>query len=105
MFIGIEYTTDDRYRNYKFKKFSSEKSAISWKAAGKLEFAFPGAAREDIPPYQQNFHRKLRAVYQMPYLFRQSKKEISKIRGNGYYMLDYQEALYRYYIKNSVREL
>ena len=102
MYIGIEHTTDSSHPQYKFKKFTSKKKAAEWrKNSG--DFAWSGAARNDLPMCQQNFHRRFREVYEMPPFFRVSKKEIKKIQGTGYYTLYYSEALYRYYLKCALK--
>jgi len=77
MIIGIEQTTDMDHQETKIIKLRSEKAAIAWikKGGG---FAWPGAAREDIPSIQRNWHQRLRYAYEMPPGFRISKKEIEK---------------------------
>jgi hypothetical protein len=104
MYIGIERTTDCNHPEYKFRKFKSAIAAIKW-AENSGDFAWPGAARDDIPPSQQNFHRRFRSVYELPYMFRVKKKELSKMQGTGYYSTSRDEALYSYYLKYRIRDV
>lgn len=65
MSYGIESTTDSRYPETKIVKFTSRRAALNWVAKGG-EFAWAGGARKDIPLQQQNWHRRLRDVYEIP---------------------------------------
>lgn len=79
MFYGIEHNTDLRCLDTKVKKFRSKKSAMDWKSGGG-GLAFPGAATNDIPVSQQNWHHRIRKVYEMPTGWRPpSKKILSKM--------------------------
>ena len=69
MIYGIEQTTDLRNRETKVEKFSSMAKAIKWGKRGGA-FAWNGASRSDIDPQTQNWHRRLRSIYQMPYGWR-----------------------------------
>ena len=64
MIYGIEETTDSRFPETKVVKFTSRTRAIAW-AKTDQGFAWSGAARNDIPSVQQNWHRRLRAVYEV----------------------------------------
>ena len=65
MIYGIEQTTDSRYPETKIVKFTSRKRALGWAAQGG-GFAWEGGARGDIPAQQQNWHHRLRDLYEMP---------------------------------------
>ncbi len=62
MIYGIEETTDMRYPETKVVKFGSRNRAIAW-VKDEQGFAWEGAARNDIPSQQQNWHRRLRWIY------------------------------------------
>ena len=64
MIYGIEETTDSRFPETKVVKFTSRKRAIAW-AKTDQGFAWPGAASEDIPIAQRNWHRRLRDIYEV----------------------------------------
>ena len=64
MIYGIEQTTDVRYPETKVVKFTSRKRALAWVAEDQ-GFAWSGAARNDIPVSQQNWHRRLRELYEV----------------------------------------
>lgn len=65
MIYGIEKTTDLRYPETKVVKFTSRKQAIAWASKGG-DFAWAGSARHDIPSQQQNWHHRLRDIYEIP---------------------------------------
>ena len=62
---GIEQTTDSRYPETTIVRFTNRKRALEWKAGGG-GFAWEGGARGDIPVQQQNWHHRLRDLYEMP---------------------------------------
>ena len=64
MIYGIEQTTDSRNPETKVLKFTSRKRAIAW-AQDIQGFAWSGGARNDIPVPQQNWHRRLRDLYEV----------------------------------------
>lgn len=66
MIVCIEQTTDSRSPQTKVQTMRSEAAARRWLAAGSDSFAFPGAARGDLPLTQQNWHRRIRTAYVMP---------------------------------------
>jgi hypothetical protein len=66
MLYGYEQTTDLRYPETKIRRFTSRKAAIDWLRAGRDKFAWPGAADSSLPPVSQNWHRRLRRVFEMP---------------------------------------
>lgn len=65
MIYGVEETTDSRYPETKITKFTSRKAAITWVQKGG-GFAWEGGARNDIPVQQQNWHHRLRDIYEIP---------------------------------------
>ena len=65
MIYGIEQTTDSRYPETKIRRFGGKKAALEW-AKGGGGFAWDGGARHDIPSQQQNWHHRLRDIYEMP---------------------------------------
>lgn len=65
MIYGIEQTTDARYPETVIRKFTSRKAALQW-AKDSGEFAWAGGARSDIPAQEQNWHARLRNIYEMP---------------------------------------
>ena len=78
MFYGVEQTTDQRCPDTKIKKFTSLKQALKWRS-NSGGYAWPGAARNDIPGPLRNFHHRLREVYEMPRGWRKpSSKQLNK---------------------------
>jgi len=79
MFYGVEQTTDMRYPETKIVKFRSKTTALKWESKGG-GYAWKGAADETLPTTQQNFHRRLRSIYETPKGWRPpSKKELTKM--------------------------
>lgn len=66
MFIGISETTDNRYPETEIRRFSRESHAVEWlmdpKGSG---YAWEGGANGSLPVGSQNWHRRLRAVYEV----------------------------------------
>jgi hypothetical protein len=62
--MGIERTTDQRSPEYRLVRLSPRR-ARAWLAEGG-KAAWSGAADERLPVGQQNWHRRIRAVYAMP---------------------------------------
>jgi hypothetical protein len=83
MIVGVEFSTDSRSRHCIIKKFSSLKAAKKWANSeenGKFEDA--GSAKNDLPMTQQNFHKVLRHIHEMPVGWRMpSKKRIQQMKG------------------------
>ena len=65
MFYGIERNTDLRNPDTKIHRFSSRSAALRWSSKGG-GFAYPGAADADLPMTQQNFHHRIRTVWESP---------------------------------------
>src|ERR1035437_7818948 len=65
MIYGIEQTTDSRYPETKIVRFTNRKRALEW-ATGGGGFAWEGGACGDIPVQQQNWHHRLRDLYDLP---------------------------------------
>ena len=80
MIYGIEETTDMRYPETKVVKFTSRKRALTWVKQDQ-GFAWAGGARNDIPVQQQNWHRRLRDIYEV------SERHPSK----GYFEKKYED--------------
>jgi hypothetical protein len=79
MIYGIEQTTDMRDPDTKIRKFSSLRQAERW-AKDSGGFAWNGAVGSEVRPTMQNFHRRMRAIYQMPHSWRPpSKRELGAI--------------------------
>jgi hypothetical protein len=78
MIYGIEQTTDSRYPETKIVNFSSRKRTLeSVKDSGGAACA--GGARSDIPRQEQNWHARLRNIYEMPVGWRPpARKEQNK---------------------------
>ena len=108
MFIGIEKNTDVNNPDTKIKKFQTESSAQKWLDSWDTPYAYPGAADESIPASQQNWHRRIRSVVEMPQNFRLSKKEVMEEyrfwRDSSHHKSDndYKTTIYR---RHSIREL
>jgi hypothetical protein len=88
-YIGVEQNTDSKCEQTVIVRLgSSRKRAEDWLGTGNLGFAFPGAARSDIPGSQQNWHRRLRNAYAMPAGYHLPKKEAERMwearRGSVY---------------------
>lgn len=82
MFVGIEETTDSRYPETVIKKFRSERAAVRWMTEeGANGYAWSGAATHDVPGYQQNWHHRLRCVYEIKARYQPPKKEVNSIVG------------------------
>jgi hypothetical protein len=84
---GIEQTTDSRYPETVIRKFTSKKAALHW-AKDSGGFAWAGGARSDIPVPQQNWHSRLRDVYEMPSGWRppsitEQRKYVERYRGSS----------------------
>lgn len=78
-FMGIEQNTVMKCPQTVIRAFTSERAAKQWLEEWDSPFAFPGAARNDIPGYQQNWHHRLRTVYRMPAGWRKpSKSQIDR---------------------------
>jgi hypothetical protein len=81
MIVCIEETTDSRHPETRITTAASVDAAKRWLAGGG-GYAWDGAAREDLPPSQQNHHRRLRYAYRMPPGWRMpTKKRIESARG------------------------
>jgi hypothetical protein len=65
-YIGIEQNTDLKHPETAIRRFRSEREARRWLDEYETRHAFPGAARNDIPPIQQNWHVRLRRVIVTP---------------------------------------
>lgn len=79
-YIGVEQNTDSKcHQTVIVRLGSSRKRAEEWVGNGDQGFAFPGAARGDIPGSQQNWHRRLRLAYAMPPGYRLPKKEAERM--------------------------
>lgn len=74
-YIGVEQNTDSKYQQTKIVRFGASRARAEAWVAVELGFAFPGAARSDIPGPQQNWHHRLRLAYAMPPGYRLPKKE------------------------------
>jgi hypothetical protein len=75
-YIGIEQNTDLKCEQTVIVRLGASRSrAEAWLGNGDQGFAFPGAARSDIPGSQQNWHHRLRNAYVMPPGYRLPKKE------------------------------
>lgn len=87
MIYGVEQTTDSRYPETVVRKFTSRKAALNWVKDGG-GFAWIGGARSDIPVPQQNWHRRLRDLYEMPPAWRppsitEQKAYVARYRGSS----------------------
>lgn len=77
-YIGVEQNTDLKCQRTVIRRFGARrKAALDWEAE-QLGYAFPGAARSDLPGSQQNWHRRLRNVYEMPPGYRLPTKEAER---------------------------
>lgn len=67
MIYGIEQTTDNRFPETRITQFHSRRraEAIAW-ASEPLGYAWPGSANHDLPGPQQNFHSRIRSIYETP---------------------------------------
>lgn len=88
-FIGIEQNTDSKCHRTVIRRFgASRKAAAEWGKDVDQGFAFPGAARSDVSPGAQNWHHRLRNVYEMPPGYRLPQKEAERrwasYRGSSY---------------------
>lgn len=81
MIYGVEQNTDLRCPNTKIVKFTSIKKAKEWRDKN-LGYAFPGAANEDLPVTQQNWHHRIRTIYEMPYGWRFPSKQYLREKAN-----------------------
>lgn len=78
-YIGIEQNTDLKCPRSTIKRFgASRKRAMEWGGDADQGFAFPGAARSDVSPGMQNWHHRLRSVYEMPAGYRLPQKEAER---------------------------
>lgn len=82
MIIGIEQTTDARSPETRVARLRSRAHAEEWaRASG--DYAWSGAADDAVHVCQQNWHRRLRDVYEMPAGWRMpTKREIEAQRGS-----------------------
>lgn len=79
MFIVIKQSTDSRDNNYILQKFSSLKSAEKWIEKQTCGFAYPAAADNSLPVTQQNYHKLICTIYEMPLNWRMpSRKQLEK---------------------------
>jgi len=88
MIYGIEDTTDTRYPETKIMKFTSRERALAWVAEDQ-GYAWGGSAKADIAAQQQNWHSRLRALYEMPKGWKPPSKtelqrEVAQRRGMGW---------------------
>lgn len=104
MIYGIESTTDLNNPETKIIKFASEAKARRWLAAGSGGFAWPGAARDDLPPSQQNFHRRFRSAYRMPTGWRLLERDINAVFARQGYR-GWAEAKARVIVRAAVEEI
>lgn len=89
MIYCIEQTTDSRYPETKIVKFSSRKRAFNWvKDSGGPAWA--GGARSDIPVQEQNWHARLRNIYEMPVGWRPPARKEQQRFLEGYRHSSYQ---------------
>ncbi len=79
MLIGIEESTDVSRPQAHLVKFRSERQACQWLAAG-ARYVDPAAADPRLAMREQNFHRWVRCVYQMPPRFRLRAGEVEALR-------------------------
>lgn len=80
-YIGVEQTTDSRHPETVIVRLHSRKHAAEWTVGGG-GFAWPGSASADVPAGQQNWHHRLRVVYEMPAGWRfPTKRQIEAKRG------------------------
>lgn len=66
MIYLVEYCTDSRNRDVTIKKVRTYGGAIKWLKEGN-RVAYPAAANKELPSDQQNWHRRVREAYWMPY--------------------------------------
>ena len=79
MICGIEETTDMNHPETKVVWFTSKVKALQWKQSKSGDYAWSGAADGNLPPTQQNWHRRFRRLYELPKGFRKpTLKEFSK---------------------------
>ena len=80
MIYGVEETTDIRHPETVIVKFRTELQARKW-AENSGGFAWSGAATESLPRQSQNWHKRFRRIFLMPYGWRPpSKKKLDKER-------------------------
>ena len=63
MFYCFKYSTDRRVGVLEMKKTHSRKKAVEWKNQA-AEYTFPEAAKHDVQPTYQNWHKNLYTVYE-----------------------------------------
>ena len=87
--LGIEETTDMRYPETKLRRFRSVSAALAWLGQDG-NYAWSGAASNDLPVCQQNWHRRFRKVYLMPLGWRpdsrQVRETVTQHRGSSYHV-------------------
>lgn len=103
-FYIIEYNTDNNHPAYKIRQFTTESAAKKFYSKFKVDFAFPGAASEDIRPTMQNWHKRvLSNIYEKPIdlnIKREMKKRITnRRRMKDYYYNDLQAKVDTIYAK------
>lgn len=82
MIVGIEQTTDSRWPETKVVRLVGRKRTLAWVSAGG-GYAWSGAADEQIPVQQQNWHHRLREAWEMPPGWRMpTRKAIAHVRGS-----------------------
>lgn len=87
-YYGIEENTDRKHPQTKVVRLRTL-AAVHAFLAKPSEHAFRGAATNDIPASQQNWHHRLRDAYEMPAGWRADKREIDEI------VRRYRDSVYR----------
>lgn len=87
-YIGVEQNTDLKCQQTTIVRLGANRARAQKWVGEDQGYAFPGAARSDIPASQQNWHHRLRLAYAMPAGYRLPTKEAQQIwesrRGSVY---------------------